>query len=233
MGAAGRRGVHEIPVTEIQPDVLHLAGNGKEQQVARTEVVRGGETRHRPTAFLIRPDMPGFVVEDTELKMGIRGSSQARLRYDDLQVPDDHVLGQVGKGFSVAVNVLNSGRLSLASGCTAATRRLVGEMVRYAEQRVQFGSPLADFEITQRIYDIIPTLQSLTLVFEYCSQDLKQVGAARRRPLPPADRTGRHSGDDLQRGRTICRDGTTNTHGNQAVDRTAIWRGRPEAVVSA
>src|SRR5690606_9127817 len=42
------------------------------------------------------------------------------------------------------------GRLSLASGCTAATRRLVGEMVRYAEERVQFGSPLADFEITQR-----------------------------------------------------------------------------------
>jgi acyl-CoA dehydrogenase family protein 9 len=117
---------------------------------AQTEVMRGGEARRRPTAFLIRPDMDGFVVEDTELKMGIRGSSQARLRYDDLRVPDDHVLGQVGKGFSVAVTVLNSGRLSLASGCTAATRRLVGEMVRYAEARVQFGHPLADFEITQR-----------------------------------------------------------------------------------
>lgn len=117
---------------------------------AQTDVQRGGETRQRPTAFLVRPDMPGFVVEDTELKMGIRGSSQARLRYDGLEVPDDHVLGQVGKGFSVAVNVLNSGRLSLASGCTAATRRLVGEMVKYAEERVQFGSPLADFEITQR-----------------------------------------------------------------------------------
>lgn len=117
---------------------------------AQTEVMRGGEMKRRPTAFLIRPDMPGFVVEDTELKMGIRGSSQARLLYDGLQVPEDHVLGQVGKGFSVAVNVLNSGRLSLASGCTAATKRLVGEMVRYSEQRVQFGSPLADFEITQR-----------------------------------------------------------------------------------
>ena len=117
---------------------------------AQTEVTRGNETKRRVTAFLLRPDMPGFVVEDTERKMGIRGSSQARLRYDGLQVPDDHVLGQVGKGFAVAVNVLNGGRLTLASGCTASARAIVGEMVRYAEQRVQFGHPLADYEITQR-----------------------------------------------------------------------------------
>ena len=117
---------------------------------AQTEVMRGGERKRRPTAFLVRPDMPGFVVEDTERKMGIRGSSQARLRYDDLQVPVDHVLGQVGKGFAIAVTVLNGGRLTLASGCTASARRIVGEMVTYAEQRVQFEHPLADFEITQR-----------------------------------------------------------------------------------
>lgn len=117
---------------------------------AQTEVMRGGEARLRPTAFLLRPDMPGFVVEDTERKMGIRGSSQARLRYDDLRVPDDHVLGQVGKGFAVAVNVLNGGRLTLASGCTAGTRRMVGEMISYAATRIQFGNPLADYEITQR-----------------------------------------------------------------------------------
>ncbi len=117
---------------------------------AQTEVVRSGERRRRVTAFLIRPDMPGFVVEDTERKLGIRGSTQARLLYDNLRVPLDHVLGQLGKGFSVAVNVLNGGRLSLASGCAAGSRRLVGEMVRYAERRVQFGHPLADYEITQR-----------------------------------------------------------------------------------
>ena len=116
---------------------------------AQTELRRGTDKR-RVSAFLIRPDMPGFVVEDTERKMGIRGSSQARLLYDDLQVPNDHLLGPVGKGFSVAVNILNGGRLTLASGCTAGTRKFVGEMVRYSEQRVQFEKPLADFEITQR-----------------------------------------------------------------------------------
>lgn len=117
---------------------------------AQTETVRNGEKKMKPTAFLIRPDMPGFVVEDTERKMGIRGSSQARLLYDDLRVPADHVLGQPGKGFSVAVNVLNGGRLSLAAGCTAGAKAVLGEMVKYAEGRVQFGNPLASYEITQR-----------------------------------------------------------------------------------
>ena len=117
---------------------------------AMTDAERDGEMTRRPTAFLIRPDMPGFVVEDTERKMGIRGSSQARLLYDNLQVPGDHLLGEVGKGFSVAVNVLNGGRLSLASGCVAGTKKFVQEMVRYSGERVQFGQPLADFEITQR-----------------------------------------------------------------------------------
>src|SRR5688500_12235343 len=66
---------------------------------AQTEVERGGRRVQRPTAFIIRPDMPGFRVVETIRKMGIRGSTQARLRYDGLRVPNDHVLGQVGKGF--------------------------------------------------------------------------------------------------------------------------------------
>ena len=129
-------------------------GNGHRAGViatfAQTEVERGGEKVRRPTAFLIRPDMPGFRVVNTVRKLGIRGSTQAELAYEDLQVPADHVLGTVGKGFTVAVHVLNGGRLTLAAGCTGGTKGIVGEMVRYAEERVQFGHPLADFEITQR-----------------------------------------------------------------------------------
>jgi acyl-CoA dehydrogenase family protein 9 len=60
------------------------------------------------------------------------------------------VLGQVGKGFAVAVHVLNGGRLTLSAGCTGGTKHLLGEMAAYAEQRVQFGRPIAGFEITQR-----------------------------------------------------------------------------------
>ncbi|MGH7718061.1 MAG: acyl-CoA dehydrogenase family protein [Gemmatimonadaceae bacterium] len=117
---------------------------------AQTPLHRHGEEVLRPTAFLIRPDMPGFRVEGTVRKLGIRGSTQAELIYDGLRVPDDHVLGVVGKGFGVAVHVLNGGRMTLSAGCTAGSKRLLREMATYAEQREQFGRPLAAFEITQR-----------------------------------------------------------------------------------
>ena len=129
-------------------------GNGHRAGViatfAQTETERRGATVLRPTAFIIRPDMPGFVVNGTYEKLGIRGSTQADLSYENLRVPADHVLGQVGKGFSVAVHVLNGGRLTLSAGCTGGAKHLLDEMAAYAEQRVQFGRPIAGFEITQR-----------------------------------------------------------------------------------
>ena len=129
-------------------------GNGHRAGViatfAQTQVARRGENVHRPTAFIIRPDMPGFRVVGTVRKLGIRGSTQAELSYENLRVPADHVLGTVGKGFAAAVTVLNAGRMSLAAGCTSGTKLILGEMAKYAEHRVQFGRPIADFEITQR-----------------------------------------------------------------------------------
>ncbi len=129
-------------------------GNGHRAGVittfAQTEVMKNGELVLRPTAFIIRPDMPGFRVVGTVRKMGIRGSTQAELAYEHLRVPADHVLGTVGKGFTIAVNALNAGRMSLASGCTAGTKRILGQMREFTEARVQFGRPIADFEITQR-----------------------------------------------------------------------------------
>ena len=129
-------------------------GNGHRAGVlatfAQTPVERDGAIVMRPTAFIIRPDMPGFHVERTFRKLGIKGSTQAELRFDNLEVPVDHVLGEVGKGFKVAVHALNAGRLSLAAGCSLGTRAIIGQFVQYAEERVQFGKPLADFEITQR-----------------------------------------------------------------------------------
>ena len=117
---------------------------------AQATVRRRGQDVPRMTAFLIRPDMPGFRVVGTVRKLGIRGSTQAELAYDGLQVPADHLLGAVGRGFGVAVHVLNAGRLTLAAGCTGATKATLKRMTTYAEERVQFGHPLADFEITQR-----------------------------------------------------------------------------------
>jgi alkylation response protein AidB-like acyl-CoA dehydrogenase len=132
----------------------HWIGNAHRAGViatfAQTPIERDGKTVLRPTAFIIRPDMPGFKVVSTVRKMGIRGSTQAELVYEKLRVPADHVLGTVGKGFGVAVQVLNGGRMTLAAGCTAGSKALLGEMTAFAESRVQFGKPIAEFEITQR-----------------------------------------------------------------------------------
>jgi acyl-CoA dehydrogenase family protein 9 len=134
-------------------------GNGHRAGViatfAQTPVERSaGDARAgrnmRPTAFIIRPDMPGFKVVGTVRKLGIRGSTQAELSYEDLEVPADHVLGAIGKGFGVAVHVLNGGRLTLAAGCTGAAKVALSEMVSYASHRVQFGRPIIEFEITER-----------------------------------------------------------------------------------
>jgi acyl-CoA dehydrogenase family protein 9 len=129
-------------------------GNGHRAGViatfAQAFVQRRGESVQRMTAFLVRPDMPGFKVVGTVRKLGIRGSTQAELAYEGMQVPADHLLGVVGRGFGVAVHVLNAGRLTLAAGCTGGTKQTLQRMANYASERVQFGHPLADFEITQR-----------------------------------------------------------------------------------
>jgi alkylation response protein AidB-like acyl-CoA dehydrogenase len=146
----------------LSDDGSHWILNGKKQWIgnghragviatfAQTATERSGKTVQRPTAFIVRPDMDGFHVTGTFRKLGIRGSTQAALTYENLKVPADHVLGTVGKGFAVAVHVLNGGRLTLAAGSTAGTKALLTEMASFAEHRIQFGKPIADFEITQR-----------------------------------------------------------------------------------
>nr|MCU0636540.1 acyl-CoA dehydrogenase family protein [Gemmatimonadaceae bacterium] len=129
----------------------HWIGNGHRAGMivvfAQTLVERRGAMVERPTAFIVTPDQPGFTVLGTIDKMGIRGSTQAELLFDGVFVPDDMVLGEVGNGFAVAVHALNAGRLSLAAGCGQGVKALVGEMQRYAQERVQFGKPLAEFAL--------------------------------------------------------------------------------------
>jgi acyl-CoA dehydrogenase family protein 9 len=146
----------------LSDDGTHWVLNGRKQWIgnghragviatfAQTPTERHGERVNRPTAFIIRPDMPGFRVTGTVRKLGIRGSTQAELCYENLEVPADHVLGTVGKGFSVAVHVLNGGRMSLAAGCTAGTKQILNEMAAFTTNRVQFARPIIEFEITER-----------------------------------------------------------------------------------
>ena len=97
------------------------------------------------TAFLVERDFGGVTTGKEEHKMGLHGSSTVPLILQDVRVPAENVLGEVGKGHKVAFNVLNYGRFKLGAMCSGGARFIVGEALQYASERRQFGKPIADF----------------------------------------------------------------------------------------
>ena len=75
--------------------------------------------------------------------MGLRGSDTAAIALDDVEVPDDAVLGEIGEGFKIAMSALDSGRYSVAAGCVGICQGCVDSSVRYSKEREQFGRPIA------------------------------------------------------------------------------------------
>ena len=116
--------------------------------MARTPVPGSNETKI--TAFLVTPDMPGFeVVEKRMPKCGVRGTATARLAFNDMFVPKENILGQLGKGLRVALTVLDFGRTTFGASCTGAAKFCVAQATKHAQTRVQFGQPLANFELVK------------------------------------------------------------------------------------
>ena len=105
----------------------------------------------RITAFLVTPDLPGFeVVEARAEKCGIRGTATGKLRFTEMRVPKDNVLGAVGKGLKAALTVLDYGRTTFGASCTGHAKACVRAMTAHAKSRVQFQQPLAEFQLVQK-----------------------------------------------------------------------------------
>src|SRR4051794_22490147 len=98
------------------------------------------------TAFLIEKDFPGFTVGKKEDKLGIRASSTCELILEDCRVPKSNVLGEVGKGYKIAIETLNEGRIGIGAQMTGVARGAWEYAARYAQERKQFGKTLADFQ---------------------------------------------------------------------------------------
>lgn len=81
--------------------------------------------------------------------MGLHASDTAQIGLDEVYVPDDAVLGEVGEGFKVAMSSLDSGRYSAAAGCVGICQGCVNESVAYAKEREQFGRPIGSFQLVQ------------------------------------------------------------------------------------
>lgn len=100
-------------------------------------------------AFIIETKWPGFSVVSLEHKMGIKASRTAQIAFDNLEVPEENMLGQIGDGFKIAMNTLNGGRLGLAAGCLGVSKAAFEIAYKHAVQRVQFGKPLIEQEVIQ------------------------------------------------------------------------------------
>ena len=102
------------------------------------------------TAFLVEPSFVGYSVGPHAQKMGLRGNNATVLRFNDVHLPAENVLGEPGQGFRVAVHVLNSGRLGLAASCTGTMKHCLELAVKWAKERKAFGSSIAEYELMQR-----------------------------------------------------------------------------------
>ncbi|NIR51084.1 acyl-CoA dehydrogenase [candidate division KSB1 bacterium] len=109
----------------------------------------GENEEKKITAFIVTRDMEGFSSGKEEEKLGIHGSSTTEITFDNIKVPKENVIGTVGKGFKVAMEVLNSGRLGLAAGCVGGMKQLLAMSVDHAKNRKQFNAPIAKFEMIQ------------------------------------------------------------------------------------
>ena len=98
------------------------------------------------TAFLVERGTPGFEFGRTELKMGIRGSPGAELRFDGCEVPAANRLGGEGEGYRIALSALGEGRISIAAACVGLAQAALDASARHLTERVAFGGPLAELQ---------------------------------------------------------------------------------------
>jgi alkylation response protein AidB-like acyl-CoA dehydrogenase len=116
--------------------------------MAKTPVTENGKTRDKVTAFIVTPDLPGFeVVSPNRSKCGVRGTWQATLRFNDMAVPQDRILGQLGKGLKVALSVLDYGRCTVGAGCVGGAKELLRRCVDRVKNRQQFGRSISEFHL--------------------------------------------------------------------------------------
>ncbi len=101
------------------------------------------------TAFLVPADTPGFRVGKKEKKTGIRGSSTVELVFDDVRVGGDAVLGEIDRGFPIALDTLDGGRIGIGSQAVGIGRACLDAAILYSKQREQFGVPIGNFQAIQ------------------------------------------------------------------------------------
>lgn len=128
------------------------------------------------TCFLVERDFSGFQVGKKEDKLGIRASSTCELILDNCRVPKENVLGEVGKGYKIAIETLNEGRIAIGGQMTGLAQGALQHALAYARDRKQFGKPIADFQGVQFELAEMATMVEAARLLVYNAARLKEQG---------------------------------------------------------
>ncbi|MEW6456445.1 MAG: acyl-CoA dehydrogenase family protein [Acidobacteriota bacterium] len=101
-------------------------------------------------ALLVPGDLEGISISKEEEKLGIKASSTVEITFENVKVPKENLIGEIGKGLKIALEALDWGRLGLAAGCVGGAKELLRISSEYSRERVQFGSPISDFELIKK-----------------------------------------------------------------------------------
>ncbi|MED5465716.1 MAG: acyl-CoA dehydrogenase family protein [Myxococcota bacterium] len=116
---------------------------------AKVDVEDGGEIKEKVTCFVVEAATDGITIGPSEDKMGIKASWTNEVHFEAVRVPAENVVGEVGKGFKVAMGILNHGRLGLAGGCIAGIKGCIEASLEHANERRQFKKKLIEFGMVQ------------------------------------------------------------------------------------
>ncbi|MBC7427940.1 MAG: acyl-CoA dehydrogenase [Bacteriovorax sp.] len=124
--------------------------NGKDAGIAIVMAKTEKSADHKGiTAFIVETKTPGFNVQKLEDKLGIRGSSTAQIWLDQVQIPKENILGEVGKGFKIALSTLDGGRIGIAAQALGISEAAFRYAKKYSTQRIQFGKPISELQAIQ------------------------------------------------------------------------------------
>lgn len=128
------------------------------------------------TAFIVERDFPGFRVGKKEDKTGIRASSTCELIFEDCRVPKENVLGEIGKGYKIAIETLNEGRIGIGAQMLGVARGALEHAIAYSKERKQFGKAISEFQGLQfQIAQAATELEAARLLV-YNAARLKDAG---------------------------------------------------------
>ncbi len=184
---AGSDALNAKTTATLSPDGRYYILNGQKQFITNAGIADLFTTYakvdgNKFTAFIVERSFEGVSLDEEENKMGVKGSSTRGVIFSDVKVPVENVLGEIGKGHIVALNVLNMGRFSLGAGNLGGCKRILQEAVTYAKKRVQFGRPIAEFGL---IKHKIAEMAILSFVMESM---VYRTGGLTDRILQPIDR---------------------------------------------